>query len=123
MGYESRIYIIEKRNVRVEELGKRWGEEIARFELGKVYHLSDLLRNRPATDCYVYADDGDTRIVEDRYGEPLTEVSIPEAITAIETAIGFGEECRGFPPLLATLKTLNEQKERWRELAVLHYGY
>lgn len=123
MGYESRIYIIEKTNVRSEALGKRWGDVIACFELGKVYCLHDLLNNKPATDCYVYADDRNTVIVEDRCGKPLTEVSIPEAITAIETAIGFGEECRGFPPLLATLKTLNEQKERWRELAVLHYGY
>ena len=121
MGYESRIYIIEKTNVRDE--GRRWGCDIARFDLGKVYSLSDLLRDKPATDCYVYADDRDTRIVEDMYGEPLTEVSIPEAIKAIETAIERGEECRGFPPLLATLKALDEQKDRWRELAVLHYGY
>lgn len=123
MGYESRIYIIEKRNVRVEELGKRWGDDIARFELGKVYNLSDILRNKPATDCYVYADDGNTRIVEDRCGQPLTEVSIPEAIKAIETVIARGEECRTLPLLLTTLKALNEQKDRYRELAVLHYGH
>ncbi len=123
MGYESRIYIIEKRSVSLEELGKRWGEVIAQFELGKVYNLSDLLRNKPATDCYVYADDGDTRIVEDRYGKPLTEVSIPDAIKAIETAIARGEENRRLPLLLAALKQLDEQPNLWRELAVLHFGY
>lgn len=121
MGYESRIYIIEKTNVRDE--GRRWGQVLACFNLGKVYALSAILKDKPATECYIYADDGNTHIVEDMYGEPLTEVSIPEAIMAIETTIDRGEECRGFPPLLATLKTLNEQKERWRELAVLHYGY
>ncbi len=121
MGYESRIYIIEKSNV-INEDG-RWGRDLARFDLGKVYALSDILRDKPATDCYIYADDGDTRIVEDRYGKPLTEVSIPEAIEALETAKERGEECREIPALIAALKVFNYHRERYKTLAVLHYGY
>lgn len=120
MGYESRIYIIEKSNV-INEDG-RWGQVLAHFDLGKVYALSDILREKPATDCYVYADDGDTRIVEDRYGKPLTEVSIPEAIEALKTAMEH-EECRGIPPLIAALKSFYFNRRRYKELAVLHYGY
>lgn len=122
MGYESRIYIVEKSLV-MDDNHKRWGRVLARFDLGKVYALSDKLRDAPATDCYIYSDDGDTRYDEDRYGKPLTEVSITDAIEALETALARGEDSREIPPLIAALKVFNYHRERFRELAVLHFGY
>ena len=104
-----------------EDIKKSWGDTLARFDLGKVYHLSEILRNKSATKYYVYADDLDTRITEDRYGKPLTEVSVPEAIKALETAVASGEESFRIPLLIAALKALNTE---WIDcFAVLHYGY
>lgn len=121
MGYESRIYIVRKTEVHAESIGMKWGDTLACFDLGKVYRLSNLLREKPNTGYYVYADNGNDQIIEDQYGKPLTEVSIPEAIQAIEAAIADGEESLGLPPLLAALKAFDE---KWyRHLAVLHYGY
>ena len=123
MGYESRIYIVEKTSVGQFGGGMRWGRVLAHFDLGKVYVLSAKLKHAPNTDCYIYSDDGDTRFVEDRYGNPLTEVSITDAIEALETALAQGEDSREIPPLIAALKVFNDHRERFRELAVLHFGY
>ena len=121
MGYESKIYIVEKTNTKLKD--KSYAPIIAVFELGKVYKISDVLRNKPATDCYVYADDGDTQIVEDRYGEPLTECEIPELIELIRKDIENGSDYRRYFPLLAMLEAMQEHREQWGEVVCLHYGH
>ena len=87
MGYCSRIYIVRKsKNDHMidEETGKRYAEEIAMFNLEKItWELQDAFDLMPATDCYIYADDGNTMILEDCYGEPLREMSIEWLINAL----------------------------------------
>ena len=69
MGYESKIYIIEKTKYSWdEENGMKYARVLAMFDVSKFYELSDWFRNKPATKHYFYADDGDTEIIEDRYG-------------------------------------------------------
>ena len=72
MGYESKIFVVRKGGLQ-GDCGKNYAQEIARFDLCKVYGVSDYLRNAPKTDCYIYSDDGNTEIITDRYGEELTE--------------------------------------------------
>lgn len=123
MGYESKLYIVYKGTIESE--GKRYAHKIAEYDLCTCYPLSDILRHRPATDCYIYADDGDTMILEDRYGYPLTETTVSDVIRILERDIARGETYRRIEPLLAMLKVFEQQEKdgRWNDLVVLHYGY
>ena len=124
MGYESKIYIIEKTNC-VEENGMKYARVLAMFDVSKFYELADWFSNKPATKHYIYADDGDTQIVEDRYGDTLKEASVKEVIDRLERIIEVenGVDYGRIFPLLAALKTFEEQSKHWGDIAVLHYGY
>lgn len=77
MGYESKIYIVRKGRQYDPDIEKSWAEVLMVFNLGKITPtLERLFRDHPATDCFVYADDGNTRIIEDCYGDPLKEFSL-----------------------------------------------
>lgn len=124
MGYESRIYIVEKTNHSWNENnGMKYARVLAMFDVAKFYELSDWFRNKPATKHYIYADDGNTHIVEDRYGDTLKEASVKEVVDRLEKIVENGEDYRRIFPLLATLKTFETQNNHWGDIAVLHYGY
>lgn len=124
MGYESKIYIIKKSSHSwSEDNGRRYAEVLAMFDMSKFYELSDWFRNKPATKHYIYADDGNTQIIEDCYGDALKEASIKEVIDRLEKIVENGEDYRRIFPLLATLKAFETQGNHWDDIAVLHYGY
>lgn len=124
MGYESKIYIVEKTKYSWdEENGMKYARVLAMFDVSKFYELSDWFRNKPGTKHYFYADDGDTQIIEDRYGDTLKEASVKEVIDRLERIIENGNDYRRIFPLLATLKVFEEQSNHWGNIAVLHYGY
>lgn len=123
MGYESKLYIVQKYDITDDEIGKKYAEVLAVFNMCKFSDLSVILTKQKETDCYIYADDGNTRIVEDKYDEKLTEASIPFVISTLEKILDAGENYRRIYPLLNALKAFDEQKDKWGELAVLHYGY
>lgn len=120
MGYESKIFIVRKGWVKGEQ-GKIFAQEIARFDLGKIYGVSDYLRNEPKTDCYIYSDDGNTEIITDRYGEELTECTPEKLIDLIEKDIEKGGEYWRYTVLLATLREIEKFKDD--RIVCLHYGY
>lgn len=126
MGYESKIYIIEKTKYSWdEEDGMKYARVLAMFDVSKFYELSDWFRNKPATKHYIYADDGDTEIIEDRYGDTLKEASVKEVIDKLERIIETENriDYRRIFPLLAALKAFESHSEQWGDIAVLHYGY
>lgn len=122
MGYESRLYVVEKSDIR-NDTGKIYAGVVAMFNICKCYELSDILTKQKETDCYIYADDGNTKIVKDMYGEKLTEVSVSFVISTLEKILEGGETYRRIYPLLNALKTFEEQKGKWGDIVVLHYGY
>ena len=123
MGYESKLYIVEKGHAIDEE--KRYAQLIAMFDLCKFYPLSDVLRDFPKTDCYFYGDDGNKKILEDEYHKPLTEASIEKVIAILEEEISNGNNYRRILPLFSALTVIKEQKDYgiWQDIVVLHYGY
>ena len=124
MGYESKIYIIEKTKYSWdEENGMTYARVLAMFDVSKFYGLSDWFRNKPATKHYIYADDSNTQIIADRYGDTLKEASVKEVIDRLERIVEDGEDYRRIFPLLAALKVFEEQSNHWGNIAVLHYGY
>lgn len=124
MGYESKIYIVEK-SKNTNKFGEKWADVIAMFDLCKYYNLSNVLRHKRKTDCYIIADDGDTEITADRYGDRLTESDLETVINIMERDIAHGEGYRRIFPILSMLKVFEEQKNAgiWNDLVVLHYGY
>lgn len=122
MGYESTIYIVEKTKV-CDPDGKYYAIEIAKFDLGKILNISKFLINAKITDCYIYADDGNTRILEDRYGCPLTECTPDYLLDLLTREVDGGDKYRLYPLLIATLKTITQNPKYWKNVVCLHYGY
>ena len=119
MGYESKLFIVEKSELVLEEVGKRFAEVIAIYNASCFPAMADKLREAEKTDCCIY--DGDEMILKDKYGKELTEASIPFVIDILEEELNKGEDYRRIKPLMYMLKGF--EMEKWRELAVLHYGY
>ncbi len=117
MGYESKVYIVHKNLIPDEG----WADEIACFKMGKMGYESEyhkLFKNSKETDCYIYADDGNTKILEDACGDKLREMRIENLIEALE------KDNDGYwriPPLLSFLKAL--QKKEIKNIVALHFGY
>ena len=116
MGYESKLYVVDKHDWKWCE--EKWGEVIASFDLCRV---PINFAHYPATDCYIFSDDGNTKITEDKYGSPLREIPINELINMIENAIKETDYYRRYQPCLSLLKGFNPKD--WENLIVLHYGH
>jgi phosphoenolpyruvate synthase/pyruvate phosphate dikinase len=114
MGYESKIFIVEKSTIK--ENGKRYAELIAMVNACKFYDLSKVFTVE--TDCYIYYNG--EKILEDKYGEPLTEAHIKDIVEFLEKSEQKNPYRRA-TILLALLKSF--RIEDWDNLAVLHYGY
>lgn len=122
MGYESRLYIVDKTSIYDHDKNMVLGEVIAMFNFSKVDPVTNKFFNYPDTDTYIYSDDGNTRILEDSYGEKLKEIPIDDAIKIIEKAAEENHwNYRRWEPILGLLKGFN--KKKWSNLVVLHYGY
>ena len=122
MGYESRLYVVNKSTIHNKINGKEmiFAEIVAVFNLSKVYEVSTKMTKYPATNVYIYADDGDTEIIEDRYGKPLTEIPIFDAIKILDD-VSKTDRYRRYKPCLFLLKSFDLSE--WQNLVVLHYGY
>lgn len=122
MGYESKIYVVTKSDLK-DENDMRYANLIAMFDMGKYPTLSGVFKKQ--TDCYIFADDGNTKILEDRYGASLTEANIDDVIRVLEDNVYSEEPYRRTLPLLVTLETIKSQVESkyWNNVAILHYGY
>lgn len=122
MGYESKIYIAEKSSLKDND-GMTYVQVIAMFDMCKMGNLINVFDRK--TDCYFYADDGNTKVLEDKYGDALTEAEIEDFIYVLEEAVDSGENYRRIFPLLSTLQTIYEQQKdgKWKNIVLLHYGY
>lgn len=119
MGYEHRIYIIDKPIRLPDETGKKFSEVIAMFNFCSYPKFQEVFKRK--TDCYIYDDWGGERIFEDLYGEEPTEAPLSDVIDFLENEIMKGADYRRIAPLLGLLKSLDES--RWNNLVCLHYGY
>lgn len=122
MGYESKIYIVEKSTIGKDVNGKRmwFGDVVASFRLSKTPIYQEICNRFSPTDTYFYADDGNTEIIEDIYGKPLTEIPIPDLIDILERAES-KEHYRRYTPLIQMLQGFD--LTQWKNLIALHYGY
>ena len=128
MGYESKFFVVQKNSWKgydKETENLFYCEVLASFDMCKLgTELWSKLPKMKETDCYFYDLDGDTPILEDRYGKRLTEISVNDLIPILEEAEN-KEHYRRFPYFIAMLKSIKEEIDRkeWDNVVVLHYGY
>jgi hypothetical protein len=110
MGYESRIYVWDRH----KELD--FSERIAMFNLCKMGDFCSIFDKK--IDFTIYAEDGNTKIEEDYYGDALTYTSLVSVIDYLEKQ---DKSYRRITPCLNMLKGFNEYE--WEDLIVVHFGY
>jgi hypothetical protein len=118
MGYESKIYVVEKSDMKNEN-NKRYARVITSYDMSKFDRFGGIFKTE--SDCYIYADDGNTEITTDMYDEPLTEASIDVVINYLEKFAIEQDYYRRVNPLLGLLKGF--KLVDWNNLTVIHYGY
>lgn len=126
MAYEHRIFIVEKTHQGYEpKLDKWFGKVICIFNLGVMEEMHDIVQKYGPTDQFIYQPgNGDEEVVEDMYGDPLTEIPIEDLydeLVDMMANIGF-RSC--VYTLLLTLKGYIDIKQcRLNDFVCLHYGY
>ena len=86
MGYESRLYIVEESNFKIPcDNGKIWAKVIGMVDLCVCYSIKNVFTK--VANGYIYADDGNTRIEEDKYGEPFSVASLKDVIEKLKEII------------------------------------
>lgn len=119
MGYESKLYVVEKSSRVVDKDGMRYGQIIAMIDMCKLgSDFCRVLNEYPATDCYIYIDG--ERTVEDKYGDPLVEMPLEDVIAIFE-GLSQEQDYRRFAPAIGLLGGFNPKD--WGDLVVLHCGY
>lgn len=121
MGYESRLFVVRKSGMSFDD-EHEWAENIATFNMCKIDGdlLSHICEN-PVTSCRFSNGFGE-EISEDAYGTPLREIPLNKMIEYLEEAVA-RSDYRRYPPILAMLKSFDNEKNWDNELVVLHYGY
>ena len=135
MGYDNRFHIVQKYGFETEVNGKVYYpcEMIATYEAcGMAWEAEDAFRDKSKQTNLTFLDyeyKGDENghsifhceyVVEDKYGEPLTEFTIPEAIAILRKAER-KEHYRRNTLLLGILLAIDETE--WGDIRVLHYGH
>ena len=120
MGYESKIYIVNKTDSIFGDEPKKYASVIATFDLCKMGYGGFTQLFNKETDCYFYADDGNTKILEDCYGDSLKECDIKELKEWFKNKIK-EDDYRRLKPFYALVKSFN--KKQWKDLAIIHYGH
>jgi hypothetical protein len=123
MGYEIKLVA----GCRGTGQQNDWVEKVVEIELSKCGHnqFGDLNTKRPTDDgkTFYYADDGNTQVREDNYGEPLRIRTIDETITALKAELRGKEKYRRFVVALAMLEAIEKTFSATENLVVLLYGY
>lgn len=118
MGYESKIYITRKNEY------SDWNEVVATFDLCKMGH--DLIDGKPFRHLFtepvgcMYADDGDTELRKDCYGDDIEGAPIESVIEWLGKWLETNHYARAevFYTLLMEMDAKIDG-----ELWCYHYGY
>ena len=121
MGYEHRLYVVQKTRIKDAYTGgMTLGDKWAVFNMGKVPELIEKISTYKPTNTYFYSDDGYTKVIEDCYSDPLTEIPLDDMIEILRDIL-HDDIYRRYRPMLSYLETLHAGK--WANIAILHYGY
>lgn len=122
MGYESRIFIVDRKEHTIGNNNTIWiyAEKIADIKMSGMYNgFTDLFDKK--IDYELYVDDGDNSTQTDKYGDVMTYTNCQTVIDYLEKLIADGESYRRLNLLLGLLKGIDEKE--WDNIQVVHYGY
>ena len=122
MGYESRLYIVEKTEQRNFD-DRQWARVIATIELGKVYPFSNWFRKEKETRCFFYDTDGNTEIFADRCGDILKEASLSATLSQLERVSKTDDYWRYKIAIDLIISILNASVGLTKDIVVLHFGH
>ena len=132
MGYESKVFIVERHYFPKRENFPEWisASVIAEFDLSKMGYDNEEFFDafKREIDYTIYMpvcdNDGNETIApvdEDCYGKHMKYATLPELISALKICEK-RDHYRRLPPLIAMLKAFNANE--WDgELQAVHYGY
>ena len=123
MGYESRLYIVNKTKQRNLDDSRQWAQVIATIELGKVYPFSDWFRKQKETQCYFYDTDGNTEIFTDRCGDILKEADLANTLLQLEKVSQADGYWRYKVAIDLITSIINATTGYSENIAVLHFGH
>jgi len=115
MGYENRLYIVEPYDGQ-----KGCSRVIGMINLSKLSYESNyskLVEEANNTGLWIYGDDGNTIITEDKYEAALKVLNLKDVINALTDDLN--NTNKRILPTLNFLKSFLE----WGNIKVLHYGY
>ena len=124
MGYEQKFYFVDiSRSKGVSNCqDKNWAEVIAMFDYCKDSRLADFVRRvGKDSNCYIYADDGNTEVCVDDYGDPLMLIDVDYMLGYL--AGNKDDEYRRYSLFYDMVKSFSENKSKFRNLAILRYGH
>jgi hypothetical protein len=122
--YESRIYVVSKTRLYDEKLGKYYADLDSMFNLGGVHEFEDIIKKYQKTDSFICVED--SYILEDKYGEELTEIPVESLIEELSPLTQKYLSWTNAPQLYSLLNTLLAIKpfiDSYRRIVCLHYGY
>lgn len=122
MAYESRIYLVDVHHMGEAKSGRVFfAETIAVFNLSSMGYGNGWsgLFTTPV-DFGIYAENGNDKFCEDRYGDHLKSADFDKVIAWLESAEK-RDHYRRIPPLLGILKGFDRRE--WEDLQIVHYGY
>ena len=122
MGYESRLYIVEKTEQKNFD-DRQWARVIATIELGKAYPFSDWFRKKKETQCFFYDTDGNTEIFADHCGDILKEASLSATLSQLERVSKTEDYWRYKIAIDLIISILNASVGLTTDIVVLHFGH
>ena len=118
MGYESRLYIVEESKFKIpSDNGKVWAEVIGTINLCNCYAIKEIFTKK--ANGYIYADDGNTRIDEDKYGKPLRVANLEDVIKKLKEIVKESDYRRA----KVALEFLKSVQKSMPDCVVYHYGH
>ena len=122
MGYEQKFFIVDNTTTKgLENPDKSFAQVIAMYDNCKDDRLSHFVNTHGKdSNCFIFADDGNTEVVEDEYGKPMKEIDIDLLIEYLEEHT---DDYRRYGPFLALLKAFQGASEDFRDLKILRFGY
>lgn len=121
MGYDTKIVIVEKTSGIDGTDGRNFAEKIAEFNLCKMNYKGPYMKILPmmrVTNCYYYMDDGDTRILEDNYGDAIREINLVPLIRILKKE---DHTYRRIPAIIGMLESIAMHMKNYNLIA-LHFG-
>jgi hypothetical protein len=125
MGYESKLVVVDKSDLFTpDDDGKVWAEKIADVRLSVID--GDVLRRikkYPVASCYYYEHGSEDKVVEDFYGEELTEVPLKDMISILKDAEEMSSY-RRYKIAIGLLESFSDYDwDTTNNIVVLHFGY